>query len=365
MKLSEFGKELRGHRLQRNLTLADVAGTLKCSVAFLSAVERGVKTPSPKLVHAVEDLFGLSQAERQSLEIAAQKSRKSLSVHKMRSGDVSLFAIFAHQVASMSGDQTALLERAISNPNTFNLLMELAQKVLAEQERRQSTQLSFEIEQDKQESFRILLKRSFATHLGRSVPPLGREKIARLAGEIRRFSQALPGRPFNILRFLDRDLQNVCSGYEYEVLEDKEFVAHLIARGWQLDGINCVQAFTDPFDKEIILRQCVYSAACGDASNLDCAKARFTIAHEVGHALLHDDLYDAGEYHASEPRYCNSEWQADVAARYMLLAPNSVDLFDTAKEMAASLLVTQQCADQHWAEFSGGVVNRRQGMLFQ
>jgi transcriptional regulator with XRE-family HTH domain len=364
MKLSEFGKELRRLRVQNSKTLADVSAKLNYSVAFLSAVERGAKTPSPKLVEAVEDLFALNQSERQALEISAQKSRKRLSIHKMRSEDASLFAIFAHQVSSMSGDQTALLEKAISNPKTFELLMQFAQKVLAEQERRQTAQLSFEIEVGKEESVRILLKRSFASHIGRSVPQLGKEKIARKASQIRAAISSDVALPFDIVLFLDDQLQNICDGYDYKVLDDKKFVAHLIARGWQLDGLNCVQAFTDPFDKEITLRECVYNAACKFDTTPDCTKARFTIAHEVGHALLHDDLYDAGEYHRDQPLYVNSEWQADVAARYMLLAPRSVDCFDTAREMASSLLVTQQCADQHWAEFSPGVSDRRQGRLF-
>jgi len=364
MKLSEFGKELRRLRIQRDLTLADLSVPLGCSVAFLSAVERGAKAPSPKLVQAVEDIFGLSHSERQAIEIAAQKGRKRISVHKMRSEEVKLFTIFAHQVSSMNGDQTELLERAISNPKTFKMLMEFAQKVLTEQERRQSTQLSFDIEFSEADSVGVILKRSFASHVGRSVPPLGKEKISRHVKGIRSAMKAESSVPFDIIRFLDCYLSKLSNGYEYEVLDDAEFVAHLIAKGWKLDGLNCVQAYTDPFNREIVLRQCVYTAACADLHSQDCAKARFTIAHEVGHALLHDDLYDAGEYNVDQPLYYNSEWQADVAARYMLLAPDSVELFDTSKDMATALLVTQQCADQHWSEFSPGVTDRRQGLLF-
>lgn len=42
----QFGKRLRGIRLDRGLSQEDLAEILECSVDFLSLVERGISAPS-------------------------------------------------------------------------------------------------------------------------------------------------------------------------------------------------------------------------------------------------------------------------------------------------------------------------------
>jgi transcriptional regulator with XRE-family HTH domain len=364
MKLSEFGRELRNLRLDRELTLTDLAKKLNCSVAYLSAVERGIKGPTAKLVDTIQELFGLNSAESRRLAFAAQRSRKSLLVDRIRGEDARLFTIFAHQVSTMNGEESAILEKAISDEATFKLLLDFAKKVLCEQERRRTTQLSLDVEFDGLEHMTVMLKRTFTPHVGRSVPPLSKDFIAREALRIRRWSKCGESEPFDVVNFLDVGLERVC-GYEYRVIEDEIFLAHLLARNWAHEGVVCVQAYTDPFLKEIVIRQSVFNRACEKEYSLEMAAARFTIAHEIGHALLHDELYDAGEHRVGEaPPYVDSEWQANVAARYVLISKNSGAHFHNANDLAKGLMVTPQCANHHWAAHCPGVLDRRQMHLF-
>lgn len=69
---------------------------------------------------------------------------------------------------------------------------------------------------------------------------------------------------------------------------------------------------------KITIRNDVYEAACnGDT------RSRFTIAHEIGHALLHSNEQMAFSRSSQNHKtYCDSEWQANVAAAALLLPPD-------------------------------------------
>ena len=56
--LTELGRELRKLRIDKDLMLKDMALAMKTSPAYLSAVERGRKPPTKKLMDAVVGKFG-------------------------------------------------------------------------------------------------------------------------------------------------------------------------------------------------------------------------------------------------------------------------------------------------------------------
>ena len=74
-------------------------------------------------------------------------------------------------------------------------------------------------------------------------------------------------------------------------------------------------ARTYPDHGKIVLCESVYDrAARGDP------RARFTMAHELGHLALHRNISFARANPKSPPKiYQNSEWQADVFASHLLM----------------------------------------------
>jgi hypothetical protein len=121
---------------------------------------------------------------------------------------------------------------------------------------------------------------------------------------------------------------NICA--LYELLQDMGFLEFEIVDDWELLGM---EAQTKPDDDSIQIRQSVYDlAAKGDGH------CRFTLAHELGHLLLHKDQepvsYARGEIPKHEI-YEDSEWQADVFASELLMDSRLVDPNKSASEVAS------------------------------
>jgi Zn-dependent peptidase ImmA (M78 family) len=70
-----------------------------------------------------------------------------------------------------------------------------------------------------------------------------------------------------------------------------------------------------------LIRQDVYARA--DAGE---GRDRFTMCHELGHLILHRDLA-LSRVDPSRPSklYCNSEWQADKFASFLLMPRSLVE----------------------------------------
>ncbi len=76
-------------------------------------------------------------------------------------------------------------------------------------------------------------------------------------------------------------------------------------------------AETFPSQNLIRIRQDVYKKACEGS-----VRDRFTIAHEIGHLLLHDDDAIAlcrSDSEVAIPKYADPEWQANVFAGEFLM----------------------------------------------
>jgi transcriptional regulator with XRE-family HTH domain len=75
-----FGDRLRGLRRAKGLSLADLADALKCSIVFISDVERGKRNPpSPKKIRALLVRMGEQTRLLEMLKLAAQ-SRQSIEI---------------------------------------------------------------------------------------------------------------------------------------------------------------------------------------------------------------------------------------------------------------------------------------------
>lgn len=74
------------------------------------------------------------------------------------------------------------------------------------------------------------------------------------------------------------------------------------------------QGLTIPRDGRIFIREDVYEGACRGNG-----RDRFTMAHELGHFLLHNALTGLGRSSGSIPVYCDPEWQANAFAGEFLM----------------------------------------------
>lgn len=89
---------------------------------------------------------------------------------------------------------------------------------------------------------------------------------------------------------------------------------------------------------KMFIRKDVY-----DALHAGDPRARFTIAHEFGHFVLHDGIALARSNARSHKVYEDSEWQANCFAAE-LLAPKDQCKDLTEDEIMEKFKVSRQCA---------------------
>jgi hypothetical protein len=149
-------------------------------------------------------------------------------------------------------------------------------------------------------------------------PPRRRAELRRIAELTRTLAEQrlkVSGAYFPIERVFEPLLLSLDPEFYFEVLEERDM------------GDN--HGLTIPSQHVIKLRQDVYDGACAGRG-----RDRLTIAHEVGHYVLHDDLTLPRKTNRSEiPAYRNSEWQANcfagellVSARYATNCTSAIDV---------------------------------------
>lgn len=105
-------------------------------------------------------------------------------------------------------------------------------------------------------------------------------------------------------------------------------------------GLN--HGLTDPKRGKIYIREDVYEGACRGVG-----RDRLTMAHELGHVLLHKDVVTGlarvgdGE---KVPTYCDPEWQASAFAGEFLMGHEVIQSM-TVQEVAQRCGVSHQAAE--------------------
>lgn len=138
------------------------------------------------------------------------------------------------------------------------------------------------------------------------------------------------GKPVDIIKILEHALPHVYKNYNYEIVDVDEMGETL---GKYLPDKNL-----------IMIRQDVYEGAIdGDGRH------RFTIAHEIGHFMLHNNINSAlqrtnDSYEKEEIKpYENPEWQADCFAAELLM-PYHIILSMSEKEIESKYKVSHIAA---------------------
>lgn len=89
-----------------------------------------------------------------------------------------------------------------------------------------------------------------------------------------------------------------------------------------VDEMGEHHGLTYPNRNLILLREDVYDGACQGRG-----RDRFTIAHEIGHLLLHegvDPRYARRDPLKPRPAYLDPEWQSNAFAGYFLMSPQAI-----------------------------------------
>lgn len=137
------------------------------------------------------------------------------------------------------------------------------------------------------------------------VPPLSRKEIREFAESVRKMFGIYNNTYFPVTRVL-------------EVLGLMEINFEIIAEmEWLRTYGGETQAFYSLSEHTIKIRQSVY-----DCDNKDHGRDRFTIAHEIAHALLlnnHSIKVAKNRNVEDTPIWCNPEWQADCLAGELLV----------------------------------------------
>lgn len=163
---------------------------------------------------------------------------------------------------------------------------------------------------------------------GIPVKPTSRQEIWSFIREIRRTLGVENKLYFDIVRFVERILPEIFSGFVLEICPQEEM--------GELHGK------TIPGENKICIREDVYIGACHGNG-----RDRLTLAHEVGHFFMHDE--SSIEFCQSDPIgnipcYRNSEWQANVFGGE-LLAPSYLIDGMSSNEIHESCAVSLACAD--------------------
>lgn len=113
---------------------------------------------------------------------------------------------------------------------------------------------------------------------------------------------------FPVVEFLENILPNLIDNFTYEIIEFSEMPDK---EGETIPSCNTIRIREDVYEK----------------ANLGDGRARFTILHEVGHLLLHDNdrvTLCRKSDNAPLKTYENPEWQADAFAGEFLIAEHLV-----------------------------------------
>ncbi len=137
---------------------------------------------------------------------------------------------------------------------------------------------------------------------------ISRKQIRAFAKYVRELCGMKDRLYFPVVEFLEIILPNLVDDFTYEIIEYSEM---LDKEGETIPSLNTIKIREDVYEK----------ATQGDG------RARFTILHEVGHLLLHDNDRVAlcrKTDNAPLKAYENPEWQADVFAGELLIAEHLV-----------------------------------------
>ncbi len=113
--ITRFGKEVRKLRIEKGVTLKEMATALGKTSAYLSAVETGRKNLPDTLVNEVVEYFALEGETVQQIKRAAELSQSSvnISLDGISEPKREVATAFARQFPSLSEDALNQIKRLL------------------------------------------------------------------------------------------------------------------------------------------------------------------------------------------------------------------------------------------------------------
>lgn len=147
--------------------------------------------------------------------------------------------------------------------------------------------------------------------------PYSRYKLREIANLIRQIFGLKDVKHFPVVHLLEVGLSEIYSAFNYEIVENCDLPNEY--------------AVAYPGENLIVLRQEVYEGAISGVP-----RDRFTIAHEVGHYILHQPANIAlarKEKAERIPPFKDPEWQANTFAGELLAPPHIIKGYSTQEVM--------------------------------
>ncbi|RNB90144.1 ImmA/IrrE family metallo-endopeptidase [Brevibacillus nitrificans] len=136
--------------------------------------------------------------------------------------------------------------------------------------------------------------------------PYSRHKIRELTSIIRAAFGLTDVKHFPIVHLLEIGLPQVFEEFTLEIVDNRELPNQY--------------AVAYPAKNLIMVREGVYEGAISGV-----ARDRFTIAHEIGHFMLHQPVnISLARSEKAIPPYMNPEWQANTFAGELLAPPHII-----------------------------------------
>ncbi len=164
--------------------------------------------------------------------------------------------------------------------------------------------------------------------------PMRRVEIREVATKIRVFLARENEPYFPIVRVIETLLDDLASGFTYDILPRAEM------------GPN--HGLTDHQNRKLLIREDVYVGAC-DGNGRD----RATLAHELGHVILHGPARLARRMDAGQrlEAYRSPEWQAKAFAGELLVFHRLVGQCPNHVAAAELFGVSDAAAQYQWQVF--------------
>ena len=159
--------------------------------------------------------------------------------------------------------------------------------------------------------------------LSTKVRPRSRQNIRDMANQIRRDFRLDNKKALDIVKFLE--LASFYMEFDYEIVEDREMKSNY--------------AETDLSNDVIRIRESVYLRA-----RQGSPRDRFTVAHEIGHYVLHKGKVLLCRSDEKIKPYEHPEWQANTFAGEFLV-PYEEAIFMTESEIAETYKVSKEVSE--------------------
>lgn len=159
--------------------------------------------------------------------------------------------------------------------------------------------------------------------------PLSRRQLREIAAKVRKFAE-ISGPYVDIVSLLELWLPKVAPNFEL-VIQPASVLGNDHGR-------------TYPSQGRIEIREDVYIRA-----NQGNGRDRMTLAHELGHLLLHDDVAHARSFQSHPPpAYRDPEWQAKCFAAELLIPLNHIGGCAGPADIAKRFGVSMEAATYQW-----------------